>query len=128
MKTVKELREAIENEKAGSAWDKGVKEYALELLEEMDEGKEMYGSPADRKECEKMKRLTRQQAIRAKCLDCCCGQANEVRLCPRTKCALYRYRTGRETTAECNDTAGGGGVEKIVLRYLNPEKEAHCEQ
>jgi hypothetical protein len=34
MKTVKELREAIENEKARSAWGRAVKEYALELIEE----------------------------------------------------------------------------------------------
>ena len=44
-----------------------------------------------------MKRLTRQEAIRAKCLDCCCGQSNEVRLCTCTDCPLYRYRLGYET-------------------------------
>ena len=43
-----------------------------------------------------MERITRSQAIRAKCLDCCCGQANEVRLCPVTKCPLWNYRMGRE--------------------------------
>lgn len=37
MKTIKELRIAIENEPARSAWSKGVKEYALELLEELNE-------------------------------------------------------------------------------------------
>lgn len=41
-------------------------------------------------------RLTRSQAIRAKCLDCCCGQANEVRQCPVTKCSLWNYRMGHE--------------------------------
>jgi len=30
--------------------------------------------------------------IRAKCLDCCCGQATEVRKCVATKCALWPYR------------------------------------
>ena len=42
-------------------------------------------------------RLTRAQAIRAKCLDCCCGHSNEVRLCPCSDCPLYRYRLGHET-------------------------------
>lgn len=38
--------------------------------------------------------MTPMQAIRAKCLDCCCGQANEVRLCPIKDCPLYDYRFG----------------------------------
>ena len=42
------------------------------------------------------KRLTRAKAIRAKCLDCCCGQAIEVRLCPCKTCPLYSYRMGKE--------------------------------
>jgi hypothetical protein len=50
MKTINELREAIENKKARSYWDEGVKSYALELIEEMDGDKEFYGSPADKKE------------------------------------------------------------------------------
>jgi hypothetical protein len=50
MLTIKELRIAIENEKARSAWGRGVKEYALELIAEMDDNKEFYGSPADKKE------------------------------------------------------------------------------
>lgn len=35
------------------------------------------------------------KAIREKCLDCCCGQANEVKLCPCTDCALFPYRFGK---------------------------------
>lgn len=35
--TIKELRQAIEAEPARSAWDKGRKLYALELLDEVDE-------------------------------------------------------------------------------------------
>lgn len=38
--------------------------------------------------------LTPMKAIRAKCLDCMCGQAQEVRLCPVTDCSLYPYRMG----------------------------------
>lgn len=35
------------------------------------------------------------KAIRAKCLDCCCGNAAEVKLCPITECALYPFRLGK---------------------------------
>lgn len=47
------------------------------------------------------------KAIRLKCLDCCCGSAYEVRLCPCPDCSLYPfrlgenpYRTKREYTSE----------------------------
>lgn len=43
-----------------------------------------------------MERLTRSQAIRAKCLDCCCGQRNEVKQCPAKNCPLWPYRLGKE--------------------------------
>ena len=36
MKTIAEIRQEIESKKPRSAWDKGVKEYALELLEDME--------------------------------------------------------------------------------------------
>ena len=42
-----------------------------------------------------MQILTPIKAIRAKCLDCMCGQAGEVRLCPIEDCALYPYRFGK---------------------------------
>ena len=38
--------------------------------------------------------MTPLKAIRAKCLDCCIGQANEVRLCPVSDCSLWPYRLG----------------------------------
>jgi hypothetical protein len=38
MKEVKEIVTAIETKKVRSAWNKGVKEYALELLEGLQEG------------------------------------------------------------------------------------------
>lgn len=41
------------------------------------------------------KRLTPIKAIRAKCLDCCCKQFNEVRMCNIKKCPLYPYRMGK---------------------------------
>lgn len=35
------------------------------------------------------------KAIREKCLDCCCGNAAEVRKCVAVDCALWPYRMGR---------------------------------
>ena len=43
MKTIEEIREAINNKPARSAWDKGVKVYALELTEQLPQNVE-YGS------------------------------------------------------------------------------------
>lgn len=43
-----------------------------------------------------MTRLTPLRAMRAKCLDCCCGSAKEVRLCPMPECPLYAYRLGKD--------------------------------
>ncbi len=45
-------------------------------------------------------RVTRGKAIRLKCLDCCCGNAAEVRLCQFRRCPLWRFRMGREALAE----------------------------
>lgn len=45
-------------------------------------------------------RVSRSKAIRLKCIDCCCGQMAEVRKCPATNCALWRYRMGREENYE----------------------------
>ena len=39
--------------------------------------------------------ITPIKAIRAKCLDCCCGQRKEVMLCPCGDCPLYLYRFGK---------------------------------
>jgi len=39
--------------------------------------------------------MTPMKAIRAKCLDCSCGQLKEVRECPITRCPLYPYRMGK---------------------------------
>lgn len=39
--------------------------------------------------------LTPVKAIRAYCLGCMCGSANEVALCPIKKCELYPYRFGK---------------------------------
>jgi len=64
-----------------------------------------------------MSTLTPIKAIRAKCLDCCCGQAKEVRECPSDKrCSLYPYRMGKRPvlSEKLVDSLGeieGGGDE-----------------
>ena len=43
---------------------------------------------------------TPMKAIRAKCLDCCCGSYSEVRHCLVKNCALYPYRMGKRPTTD----------------------------
>lgn len=38
--------------------------------------------------------LSPLKAIRAKCIDCCCGNQQEVRLCPAEDCPVWPYRMG----------------------------------
>lgn len=40
------------------------------------------------------------KAIRAKCLQCACGQFVEVRNCQVKECALYDYRMGHKPKGE----------------------------
>lgn len=39
--------------------------------------------------------MTPMEAIKSKCLDCCCGQKTEVKLCTSTSCPLYEFRLGK---------------------------------
>lgn len=41
------------------------------------------------------KRISPLKAIRLKCLDCCCGSSNEVKLCTAAQCPLYPFRLGK---------------------------------
>lgn len=41
------------------------------------------------------KRLTPIQSIRQKCINCCCHQLLEVRLCSAASCPLWPYRMGK---------------------------------
>ena len=44
------------------------------------------------------KSISPLKAIRAKCLDCCCFQSSEVRLCPNKDCPLWYFRFGKNKT------------------------------
>lgn len=48
------------------------------------------------------------KAIRAKCIDCCCGNKAEVRLCPSEKCPLWPFRSGHRLPKEIVEGNGGG--------------------
>jgi len=44
---------------------------------------------------ETSKPISPTKAIRAKCLDCCCGSSAEVKCCPCEDCALHPFRFGK---------------------------------
>lgn len=48
--------------------------------------------------------LTPIKAIRAKCLDCCCGSVREVSLCPCADCSLHPFRFGKNPNLQRDPT------------------------
>lgn len=62
--------------------------------------------------------MTPLKAIRLKCLDCCCGQMNEVKNCPCLDCPLYIYRDGHNPARK-----GLGGVFERDNTDTLPEDE-----
>lgn len=50
-----------------------------------------------------MERLTPLKAIRAKCIDCCCGNTFEVRECPCEDCPLWAFRDGHNPNIQLSD-------------------------
>lgn len=40
--------------------------------------------------------MTKNEGIKAYCLDCCNGERTEVKECPSTGCPLYPFRLGTE--------------------------------
>lgn len=51
-------------------------------------------SPSGRRKNHMSDTPTPMKAIRQKCLQCCCEQPKEVRLCTVERCALWPYRMG----------------------------------
>lgn len=70
-------------------------------------------------------RITRSKAIRLKCLDCMCGQVNEVRLCPTSDCPLWNYRLGYEVDEEGNYTPRRKAPKNT---FQNGKNEVDCDQ
>ena len=50
-----------------------------------------------------LERISRGDAIRAKCLDCCCGSPAEVRRCGAIDCALWPFRQGTDPFREARE-------------------------
>lgn len=48
------------------------------------------------------------RAVRAKCVDCCCGQLAEIRRCTAYRCPLWPYRMGS------NPFYGAGGAARAA--------------
>ncbi len=68
--------------------------------------------------------LSPMKAIRAKCLDCCCGSSHEVRLCPCQDCTLYPYRFGKNPYCTRTYTEEQKKAKRERLQRLNfPEKQ-----
>lgn len=56
--------------------------------------------------------MTPLKAIRAKCIECCCGSMAEVKLCPITDCALYDFRMGKNPNIKLSDEERARRAEK----------------
>lgn len=64
--------------------------------------------------------MTPTKAIRAKCLECCCGNVHEVRLCPCSDCPLYPFRFGKNPNIKLTDeqrAKRGAHFKKLSLQH-----------
>lgn len=71
--------------------------------------------------------LTPIKAIRAKCLDCCCGNMAEVRRCPAEKCSLHPYRMGHRPKIGADaqvDTRGTENADSPHIFTADVQKES----
>lgn len=65
-----------------------------------------------------MSGLTPLKAIRAKCIDCTCGSATEIRDCSIESCPLYEFRFGH------NPSRKGAGNKNPHEDTLDAKKRA----
>ena len=69
------------------------------------------------------------EAIRRKCLDCCCHQQTEVRLCEAVNCPLWPFRAGRYPVGRRNfknpDTVRDFEQGGCLLRGIEHRAQAH---
>lgn len=74
------------------------------------------------------KKVTPLRAIRFKCIDCCCGQVNEVRLCTCVECPLYPFRMGHsphknELSNEGEEICNDDELEENTPDFLGVNEE-----
>lgn len=67
--------------------------------------------------------MTPLKAIRAKCLDCSCGQWYEVKMCPITDCPLYEYREGHNPKLK-----GKGNIENLKKKTDCPTAVGNIQE
>lgn len=60
------------------------------------------------------KKTTPLLAIRKKCLDCMCGSAYEVQLCPSEDCPLYAFREGKNPSRSGIGNKGAKPPKRVV--------------
>lgn len=69
------------------------------------------------------------KAIRAKCLDCTCGQASEVKNCPSKQCPLWEYRFGKsERTRSMTDEQKQAAAERLKSARLAKKSLTNNEE
>lgn len=62
------------------------------------------------------------KAIRAKCLDCCCGQYSEVEKCTAHTCPLYPFRFGKNPHRQSRQISEERKIE--MVERLKKAREA----
>lgn len=73
-----------------------------------------------------MATITPMKAIRLKCLECCCGQRSEVRLCHIKDCALWQYRFGHRPRNTGDSTGFEGVQDEDEEDIMMGKKSAEC--
>lgn len=69
------------------------------------------------------------KAIRAKCLDCTCGQASEVKNCVSTNCPLWEYRMGKSgRTRSMTDEQKQAAAERLKSARLAKKSLTNNEE
>jgi hypothetical protein len=63
--------------------------------------------------------MSPMQAIRAHCLDCCAGSANEVKLCAARCCPSWPFRLGRNPWREVSEAQREQGRKLAARRARN---------
>ena len=70
------------------------------------------------------KPMSAQKALRLRCLDCCVGSANEVRLCTAVSCPAWPFRLGsspwRPPASEARQEAQRQAGARLALRQFAP--------
>lgn len=72
--------------------------------------------------------MTPIKSIRAKCLECSCGNTAEVRNCLITECPLYPYRMGHRPKVEEIIEEGAESEEIVSYEGVSGEIEADVQE